>query len=174
MIAKGHRRIGCLRGRPGTSSNDERLQGFRRALADNGITPDASMIRGDDFSEESGYRSTCELLDQHPRLTAIFALSNQNGLGALRAFNERRLQVPQDVSLVMFDDAPFAEYLASPLSVVRQDVDAIGHRAAELLIDQIRTGHRPKVMLHRLPVEFVSRASIGRPKEQENGATSIA
>lgn len=164
VIEKGHRQIGCLQGRPGTSSNDERLQGFKAALTANGLAQDASFIRGDDFSEESGYRAACELLDEHPGLSAIFALSNQNALGSLRAFSERKLTIPHDISLVMFDDAPFAEFLASPLSVIRQDVEAIGHRAAELLIDQIRTGQRPQELLHRLPVEFVSRDSIGAPK----------
>jgi LacI family transcriptional regulator len=164
IVERGHRRIGCLQGRPGTSPNDERLLGFKNSLQTNNIGLDPSLIRGDDFSEESGYRSTCELLDAHPDLSAIFAFSNQNALGALRAFAERKLSIPNDISLVMFDDAPFAEFLASPLSVVRQDVEAIGHRAAELLIEQIRTGKRPQDLLHRLPVEFISRSSIGTPK----------
>jgi LacI family transcriptional regulator len=164
IIEQGHRRIGCLQGRPGTSSNDERLTGFNRALQTAGLQAADSLIRGDDFSEASGYRSTCELLEKDPGISALFALSNQNALGALRAFNERKLRVPHDVSLVMFDDAPFAEYLAAPLSVIRQDVDAIGHRAAELLIDQIRTGRRPDELLYRLPVEFVARESIGPPR----------
>lgn len=165
IIDKGHRQIGCLQGRPGTSSNDERLAGFKRALQAAKIQPANSLVRGDDFSETSGYRSTCELLDEHPEISALFAFSNQNALGALRAFNERKLRVPHDVSLVMFDDAPFAEYLASPLSVIRQNVDAIGHRAAELLIDQIRSGRRPQELLYRLPVEFVSRDSIAAPRQ---------
>lgn len=164
MIEKGHGVIGCIQGRPGTSTNDERLQGFRRALADYGVKACSQLIRGDDFSEESGYRATCEILEQQPDVTAVFALSNQNALGALRAFGERKLQIPDDVSLVMFDDAPFAEYLASPISVVKQDVESIGHRAAELLIGQIRTGKRPKDLVQRLPVEFIARASIGKPK----------
>jgi LacI family transcriptional regulator len=168
IIEKGHRRIGCLQGRPGASSNDERLAGFTRALKAGGIEPDPSLIRGDDFSEESGYRSACELLEIHPEVSAMFALSNQNALGALRALKEKRLDVPQDISLLMFDDAPFAEYLASPLSVIRQDVEAIGRQAAELLIDQIRTGSRPQKLLHRLPVQFVQRASIGPPGERQS------
>jgi LacI family transcriptional regulator len=168
VIERGHRIIGCLQGRPGTSSNDERLQGFRTALSQRHIELEESLIRGDDFSEPSGYRSCCELLDMHPKLSALFAFSNQNALGALRALGERQLTVPHDISLVMFDDAPFAEFLASPLSVIRQDVEAIGRRAAELLIDQVRTGRRPDELLHRLPVEFVARQSIGPPKKQWN------
>jgi LacI family transcriptional regulator len=164
ILEKGHRLIGCLQGRPGTSSNDERLQGFAKALEDSNIELDSNLIQGNDFSEASGYRSTCRLLGSHPDLTAVFALSNQNALGALRAFSERQLRVPQDISLVTFDDAPFAEYLASPLSVVRQDIEAIGHRAAELLIEQIRTGKKPLQLLHRVPVEFIERESIGVPK----------
>ncbi len=164
LLEQGHRHIGCLQGRPGTSSNDERLLGFTNALRSRGVDSDATFVCGDDFSEASGYRSTCELLEKHPEMTAIFSLSNQNALGALRALAERKLKVPQDISLVTFDDAPFAEYLASPLSVVRQDIEAIGHRAAELLIEQIRTGRKPKQLLHRLPVEFVQRDSIGPPR----------
>jgi LacI family transcriptional regulator len=165
MIDKGHRTIGVLQGRLGTSSNDERLRGYCRALEAAGLAHDHSLIRGDDFSEASGYRSACELLEAHPDLSALFAFSNQNALGGLRALVERKLRVPHDISMVMFDDAPFAEYLASPLSVIRQDVDAIGRRAAELLIDQIRTNNRPPELLQRLPVEFVSRSSIGAPRQ---------
>jgi LacI family transcriptional regulator len=164
MIGKGHRVIGCLQGRPNTSSNDERLQGYRKALKANRISVNSALTRGDDFSEASGFRSTCELLDAHPNLTALFAFSNQNALGALRALSERKLKVPQDVSLATFDDAPFAEFLASPLSVVRQDIEAIGCRAAELLLEQIRTGNKPRELIHRIPIEFVLRDSIGPPR----------
>ena len=66
ILEKGHRRIGCLQGRPGTSSNDERLLGFAKALEDNNIEPDSNLIQGDDFSEASGYRSTCQLLEHVP------------------------------------------------------------------------------------------------------------
>ena len=167
MIGKGHREIGCLQGRPDTSTNDERLLGYKNAMQANNLEPSSTVIWGDDFSEESGYRSTCELLESHPEISAIFAFSNQNALGALRAFAERSLKVPQDISLVTFDDAPFAEYLASPLSVIRQDVETIGRRAAELLIEQIRTGRKPQELLHRIPVEFLLRDSIGLPKTQQ-------
>jgi LacI family transcriptional regulator len=167
IIEKGHRQIGCLQGRPGTSTNDERLNGFNAALRGNGIEPNSAYVHGYDFSEESGYSATCELLDEHPQLTALFALSNQNALGALRAFGERDLKVPRDISLVTFDDAPFAEYLASPLTVIRQDIEAIGRVAAELLIEQIRTGNKPEQLVHRLPVELVMRESIGPPRTQQ-------
>jgi LacI family transcriptional regulator len=166
ILDKGHRVIGCLQGRPGTSSNDERLRGFRNALSAGKIEPDPALVRGDDFSEASGYRSTCELLASHPGLSAIFSLSNQNALGALRAMAERNLRVPEDISLVTFDDAPFAEYLASPLSVIRQDVETIGSKAAELLIDQIRTGRKPDQLLHQVPVKLILRKSIVPPAKQ--------
>ena len=169
LIKKGHRTIGCLQGRPTTSTNNERLQGYKGALEANGINFSPALVRGDDFSEESGYRSSCEFLDMRPDMTAIFAFGNQNALGALCALKERKLRVPHDISLVSFDDAPFAEYLASPLSVIRQDVDAIGCRAAELLLEQIRTGRRPRKLLHRVPVEFLMRDSIGAPRAAREG-----
>jgi LacI family transcriptional regulator len=166
LVDKGHRVIGCLQGRPGTSTNNERLQGYQGALTANDLELNSKLVRGDDFSEESGYRSTCELLDSNPRISAVFAFSNQNALGALRAFGERKLKVPRDISLVTFDDPPFAEYLASPLSVIRQDIESIGRKAAELLLEQIRTGTKPKTLIHRVPVEFVMRDSIGPPSRQ--------
>jgi LacI family transcriptional regulator len=167
MIDKGHVVIGCLQGRRDTSTNDERLLGYKRAMGAADLDAQPSLVRGDDFSEESGYHSTCELLAAHPEMSAVFAFSNQNALGALRAFAERGWKVPQDISLVTFDDAPFAEYLASPLSVVRQDVEAIGGRAAELLIERIRTGSKPAELLHRVPVEFLMRESIGPPNPRQ-------
>jgi|tagenome__1003787_1003787.scaffolds.fasta_scaffold20709051_2 LacI family transcriptional regulator len=165
ILKRGHRHIGCLQGRPHTSANEERIEGFTKALQESGIEPDSRYVLGDDFNEASGYAATCELLTNHPEVTALFALSNQNALGALRAFAERKLTIPNDLSLVTFDDAPFAEYLASPLTVVRQDVESIGHKAAELLIEQIRTGEKPNQLVHRVPVEFVERSSIGPPKQ---------
>lgn len=164
MIERGHRKIACLQGRPGSSTNDERLAGYQKALAEHDIVVNTALVRGDNFNFESGYRSTCELLDEHPDVTAIFAFSNQNALGALRALSERTLKVPNDVSLVTFDDAPFAEYMAAPLSVVRQDIETIGAKAAELLVEQIRTGQKSEQLLHRVPVQFVSRESIGPPR----------
>jgi LacI family transcriptional regulator len=164
LIKMGHKKIGCLQGRPGTSSNDERSRGHFRALRANKIEVDPSMVQGEDFSAESGYRSTCMLLDAHPDVTAIFAFSNQNALGALRAFAERRLSIPHDISLITFDDAPFAEYVASPLTVIRQDIDEIGSKAAELLIEQIQTGRKPEQLVHRVAVEMLSRSSVGPPR----------
>jgi LacI family transcriptional regulator len=166
MIQKGHREIACLQGRPGTSPNNERLQGYRKALRANSLAPKSTLVRGDDFSEDSGYRSTCELLGTHADLTALFAFSNQNALGALRALGERSLKIPHDISLVTFDDTPFAQYLACPLSVIRQDVDAIGRTAAELLVEQIRTGCKPQKQLFQIPVEFLVRESVGPPRKQ--------
>jgi LacI family transcriptional regulator len=166
LIEKGHREIACLQGRPGTSTNNERLHGYKEAMRAAKLEPKSALIRGDDFNEESGYRSSCELLEAHPEVTALFAFSNLNALGALRALAERRLRIPQDISLVTFDDTPFAEYLASPLSLIRQDVEAIGCKAAELLVEQIRTGRKPRKQLHRVPVEFLLRDSIGPPRKQ--------
>lgn len=163
FIRKGHRRIACLQGRPGTSSNDERVNGYLKALQESNLPADINLVRGDDFSEASGYRSACDLLDQNSDLSAFFAFSNQNALGALRAFSDRGLTVPRDVSLITFDDAPFAQFLASPLSVVRQDVDAIGAKAAELLIEQIKTGESPQNLVHRIPVDLLVRGSVAPP-----------
>jgi LacI family transcriptional regulator len=111
MIDQGHRHIGCVQGRPTTSVNEERLKVYCHAFETHGIAIRKSLIRGNDFCEESGYLSTCELLKRRPQDTAIFAFSNQNALGALRAIRQRELRIPDDISMIMFDDAPFASTL---------------------------------------------------------------
>ncbi|QDU41190.1 HTH-type transcriptional regulator DegA [Maioricimonas rarisocia] len=161
LIERGHRTIGCLQGRPGTLPNEERVAGCRDALREAGLPFSRRLVRGDRFSEQSGYDACHALLNDVPDVSALFTFSNQIALGALRALQERKLSVPDDLSLVTFDDHPFAGFLAAPLSTVRQDVSRIGRTAAGLLIEQIQTGRRPRRRMHRIPAEFVLRASIG-------------
>ena len=168
LIEQGHRVIGCLQGRPNTWPNQQRMKGHRRALREAGIAisrADHALVRGTAFSEESGYRATRELLLARADVTALFAFNNQIVLGALRALAELGRAVPAELSLVAFDDPPYADFLAVPLSTVRQDVAEIGCLAAEVLMEQLRSGRRPKKRQHCVPVEMVMRQSVGHRKE---------
>ena len=167
LIERGHRVIGCLQGRPDTWPNRQRLKGYRRALREAGLStaPAGDLVRGEAFSESSGYRAARELLLARPDITALFAFNSQIALGALRALAELDRAVPGELSLIAFDDPPYADFLAAPLSAVRQDVARLGSLAAEVLMEQLRTGRRPKKRNHRVPVEMVMRESVGCPKE---------
>ncbi len=160
LVSHGHRRIGVLQGLPGTAPCRERIAGYREALRKYRIPFDPHLIAGDQFTIASG-RNACEqLLDTFLDLTAVFAMSNQNALGALQAIRCRGLSVPKDISLVAFDDHPFIEFLETPLTTATQDVKELGQVAAKLLIDQIHSGKRLPKTLHRIPAKVVERHSI--------------
>ncbi|MCG6155178.1 LacI family DNA-binding transcriptional regulator [Rubinisphaera margarita] len=161
LIEAGHRHIGIVQGEPGTLPNEERLEGVQSEFERAGIEWDPEQIVGTHFSEESGYRAAGMLLKSGKKsLTALFAFSNQIALGCMRAIREAELTVPGDLSLVTFDDHPFAEYVATPLTVASQNVSEIGRTAARLLIDQMTSGKKPRKKVHRIPVQIHQRGSI--------------
>ncbi|QDT89659.1 LacI family DNA-binding transcriptional regulator [Gimesia algae] len=160
LLEAGHRTIGVLQGMPETLPNRERLTGLKESLESYGLDFDPSLIVGHHFDEASGYQAALHLLSTRPEITALFAFSNQNALGALRAAAERGRSIPEDLSLIAFDDFPFAAYLAAPLTSVRQDVKQLGQVAARLLLEQIRSSQSPKQNQYRIPVQLIKRSSI--------------
>jgi LacI family transcriptional regulator len=163
LLRAGHRRIGVLRGRPGTLPNDERVDAFVAALRAAGVRLPAAGIRGDAFSEEGGHQAALALLRDDPGITALCALSNQIALGALRAAAALGRAVPRDLSLATFDDLPHADFLNPPLTTACQDVPALGRRAAEMLLARIAGAAPPAERVQRIPVSVVERASVAAP-----------
>lgn len=168
LLKAGHRHIGVLQGRPGTLANDERLSAFKKALAAAGVRLPASYVRGEAFSEASGKTAALALLTSQPAITALFALSNQIALGALRAAAELGREVPRDLSLATFDDLPHADFLNPPLTTACQDVPALGRRAADLLLARIAGAARPRTRMQRIPVTVIERASVAPPASRKD------
>jgi LacI family transcriptional regulator, galactose operon repressor len=168
LIANGHRRIACLQGLRGTSPNESRVQGYKEALAQHFLPVDDSLIVGDGFTEQSGYIETKLLLSTRPDVTAIFALSNLNALGAIRALTEERRSVPDDISIVCFDDSPCWPYMATPVTCVSQAYSEMGEVAVKLLFDQIRSrrAHTKRGIL--LPTTLIARKSVKRLESPPN------
>jgi LacI family transcriptional regulator len=144
LASNGHNRIAFVQGLPGTYTNSERLRGYRAALEDHDIKPDDDLIVGGDFREQNGYIETKLLLSLANRPTAIFASSDLITLGALKAIYEEGLEIPDDVSLVSFDDFDFAPYLKCPLTVVRQPTEMMGEVAVKLLVEQLANPNADK------------------------------
>ena len=117
---------------------------------------------GDNFSEQSGYIETKLLLKREPGVKAILALSNANALGAIRALGEEQLKIPDDISLISFDDTPFSVCLATPLTTVAQQCSSIGEVAVKLLFDQIQSSRRQTHGGILLPTNLVVRQSVKR------------
>ena len=160
LIESGHRRIAFLQGLGGTLPNDQRLLGYRNALNAHRITFDASLVVGSGYTQQSGHDATRRLLDQRSGVTAIFAASNQSVLGALRAIKEAKLHVPDDISLICFDDIEDADFMSTPITAIAQPVSAMGETATDLLFSQISTQSIKKGPPTLLAAELIIRNSV--------------
>jgi len=164
LIELGHTRIAVITGRRSISTSVDRVTGYELALAGAGIAFDPELVRYDSFSLEAGYRRTNELLAVSPRPTAIFAANNFIAFGTLRALREAGLRVPDDMSLVTFDDLP-AEWHDDPfLTVLAQPAYEVGRRAAELLLDRIEKRLPVARQVQVLPGELIVRRSSAPPR----------
>ncbi|MDH2424146.1 LacI family DNA-binding transcriptional regulator [Sphaerisporangium sp. TRM90804] len=152
LIGLGHRRIAFL-GRHGQA---QRARAFREALTSLGMTVDEELVVRAHATRDSAYAAASGLFQHRPDLTAVLAGGNMLGEVALLAARELDLRVPRDVSLIMFDDVPWAELCSPPLTVISQPAHDMGYRAAELVL---REGRRSRTVT--LPTELIVRASCG-------------
>ena len=133
LIELGHRRIGFITGKPAVSSAGERLAGYRDALRAADIPYDRELVVTGDFLEERGYQATQQLLVLDPPPTAVFTSADTAAFGAIKAARDAGLRVPQDLSVVGFDDIPEASLVMPPLTTVRQPLMEMGATAVRLL-----------------------------------------
>ena len=139
IVDLGHRRIGSIPfSQPGFSAADMRIAELRGFLAGHGIRIDEDAVVAGDFSAESGFKATLELIAKRPDITAIFAGNDTIALGVIGALAHLGLSVPQDISVVGFDDLPFAGFVAPPLTTVRVDAMHQGKCAAEALMLRLK------------------------------------
>ncbi len=162
LINCGHRRIGFIQGLPDSKPNCERLRGYRQALRDHRIPVEDSWVQGARFEEADGYASAQRLLDSLAAPTALFASSSLGALGVMRACLERGLRIPDDVSLIGFDEYPYAPLLAPPLTTIAQPTREIAELASRMLIDWLETGEAPTDRVHVLDTELVLRNSVAQ------------
>ena len=159
LLQLGHRRIVHLTGRLGAYDARARLAGWQKTMLAAGIH-DAQHAEGD-FLAGSGFRLTQEILDAGEHPTAIFAGNDQMAMGVLSALAQRNVQVPDDISVVGFDDIAGSEYLVPSLTTVRQDFVALGRTSVEMLLGML-SGEVPE---HRfIAPELVPRASSAPPR----------
>lgn len=162
LIENGHTRIACIQGLRNTSPNNDRVRGYRDAHQKHGLAVDESLIVGDSFGEENGYIESKLLLKRANIPTAIFSISNLISLGAIRAISEEGLKIPDDISMISFDDQPYSRFLATPMTTVAQQNYQIGQIATKLLIDQIESNRRIEPKGIFLPTKLNIRGSVKR------------
>lgn len=160
LINNGHTRIACIQGLKNTSINNDRIKGYMDAHKAYNIQIDEKLIVGDSFGEENGYIEMKLLLKLKEIPTAVFASSNLISLGALRALSEEGLKVPDDMSMISFDDQPYSKLLETPMTTVSQQNAQIGRIATKLLIDQIESQRQFEPQGILLPTKLIVRNSV--------------
>jgi LacI family transcriptional regulator len=160
LIGFGHRRIACIAGPQHISTSVQRVIGYQRALVKAGLKVDPALVGYGEFTQESGYCLTQELLNITPPPTAWFAANNFIAIGVLRALRRAGLRVPDDMSVVAFDDLPLGLLIEPFLTVAAQPAYDMGYQAAELLLRRIgdRAADLPPQEIV-LPVQIMVRAS---------------
>ncbi len=138
LIREGHSKIACIQGPHDASPNRKRVEGYLAALKDADIE-DKAIIVGNEFSVNGGYIETKLLLnsDEDHRPTAIFALSNTTGLGVIKAIKENNMNIPEDISLISFDNYIYMDYIDPPITRVCQIIEDMGTLAVKLLMDKV-------------------------------------
>lgn len=148
----GHRRIGFIAGAPGLSTTDERIDGYRLALARAGIAFDSDLLRWGNSNLERSGAATRELLALAQRPTAIVAANNLMTIGTMHALRDAQVAVPQDVALAGFDDFDWADYFSPRLTVMAQPLEELGAMAVDLLIERIANPARAQHVQRLSPV----------------------
>ncbi len=162
LISLGHRRIGMIRVKDSAYASEERVRGYRQMLNHKGLVFDETLlVNCNDWSIEAAYRVAPLLFKRPDRPTAIFAVNDRLAFGLIQWAREHGLRVPEDVSVVGFDDIPAAKNNYPALTTVRQPSVAMGHEAIKLLFKLLEGGTTSSRIV--VGIELVVRASSGPP-----------
>lgn len=163
LLSLGHRRIATISGTPALGCSQERVAGYRAALAAAGVPVDPDLCREGDFQYGAGYRAACALLEVPEQPTAIFAGNDMQAVGALHALRARGLACPDDVSIVGFDDVEIVSLISPALTTVRQPLAQMGTFAATMLLRLI-AGEDLGTNRVELATDLVVRESCAPPR----------
>jgi DNA-binding LacI/PurR family transcriptional regulator len=162
LVALGHRRVAFIGGSPTLPASRARQGGYRAALESRGVEVDPDLIADGNFLIDGGYEQGLRLLAPANRPTAIFAGTDMQAMGVYRAARELGLRIPEDLSVVGFDDVPIADLASPGLTTVRQPLAEMGAVAARQLV-QIRNGEQLKTLRVELATSLVVRESTSPP-----------
>jgi LacI family transcriptional regulator len=185
LITAGHRKIAMLTGvtelevsvhasdlESGVSTTRDRLQGYREALGAAGLVYRPDYVRTADFHLMAARQEAERLFRMRDRPTAVFTTDSTNALGVLLALRDVGLHVPQDVSVVAFDDADWADVVEPGLSVMAQPVHEMGRLSASLLVSRIRGEALPPKQ-HVLKTQWLARESVGPPPRRRRAVLPV-
>lgn len=158
LIAKGHRRIGFIAGSPEYNLSEWRVSGWRSAMGEAGLDIDALLEAGD-FSYASGETAARRLLTSTKRPTAIIASNDQMALATLEVARAMGLSVPEDLSVISFDNTPLVHFTQPPLTAIDQPIASTASKAVELII-AAKKGEKPPAELTMISANLIERGSV--------------
>ena len=161
LVAQGHRRIAAIVGSQHLANGEQRVAGYRRALAEHGITAVEALLRWGDWSESSGFARMNELLalPLGERPTAVFAANDLMAVGAMLACKATGLRIPEDIAIAGYDNVAFAHLVMPPLTTLDQHPRQIGNAAARLLLERLTGDYDGASRTHRAAFDLVVRES---------------
>ncbi len=162
LLGLGHRRIGVIGGPERIMCSRARLDGYRAAMDEAGVPIDESLVRYGNFHVQEGITEGRALLQLPDRPTAIFAGNDLQALGVYQAAREMRLHIPEDLSVVGFDDLPVAPWVGPPLTTVRQPLVQMAIAGTRLAL-RLANGERPTQTRVELATELIVRESTAAP-----------
>lgn len=162
LLELGHRRIGFITGDMQLGCAHDRLQGYKEALQEQGIAFDEQWVVEGDFLQPSGYAGATTLLGRQQRPTAIVVSNDVMAFGVMEAVRDHGLRIPEDISIIGFDDIPQAASVHPPLTTIRQPLEEMGRVAAQLLLEIIENDNQPGKHI-ALPTQLIVRHSCQAP-----------
>jgi len=168
LLGLGHRRIAVIGGPAGILCSRARVDGFRAAMDEAGVPIDASLVSHGAFQVEEGIATGRALLARADKPTAIITGNDLQALGVYQAAREARLHIPEDLSVVGFDDLPVARWVGPPLTTIRQPLIEMAEAAAELVLDMAGRENVPQTRVE-LATELVIRESTAPPQPGSSG-----
>lgn len=167
LLSLGHRRIAMISGHADMRCSLDRIAGYQAALLSAGITPNPAYIRQGDFSQQAGYEQTCQLLDLPEPPTAIFAGCDMQAMGAYSALHARGVSIPDEMSVIGFDDLPIASIVTPGLTSIRQPLMEMGRVATTMLLRLLENEPLDSMRME-LTTTLVTRQSCARRASDNN------
>src|SRR5450830_410736 len=173
LLALGRRRIACIAGPQELDISIERVAGLRQSLSAGGVKLPEHLLAYGDFTSAGGYVAACKLLSATPRPDAIFCCNDLMAIGALRAAAERGINVPNDLSIIGFDDIDLAQFVHPALTSVAQNTRKLGQMTAQCLLERIADPSRPVQRQIITPQLHVRGSTVAAPTTNPSNSTSV-
>ena len=160
LIENGHHHIGLVTGPEDIYTAKERCLGYEAALVEAGLKPDRGLVVHSDYTIRGAVAGVGQLLDAHPEVTALFAANYEMTMGTMIALNERGISIPDEMSVIGFDNREFARALHPQLTIITQPTEAIASQAAETVLDRLEHGKQAAPWEVYLKTEVMSGKSV--------------